>query len=249
MRGCRIDKHLVDIGLVESREKAQRLVMAGKVRAGDHVYRKSSEIVKSPTIVTLDQDEKFVSRGGYKIEKALDYFEISVSGLVAIDAGASTGGFTDCLLQKGVKKIYSVDVGKGQLAWKLRNDPRVIVKEKLNARNMTARQLDPKFEPVDLIVVDCSFISLKVLIPNLVLFLKPGGIMIPLIKPQFEAGKALVDKGKGVIRDPQIHDDVILSLKKFTKSELGLEWKQVTESPILGPSGNKEFLVYISKKD
>ena len=114
---------------------------------------------------------------------------------------------------------------------------------------MTARQLDPKFEPVDLIVVDCSFISLKVLIPNLVLFLKPGGIMIPLIKPQFEAGKALVDKGKGVIRDPQIHDDVILSLKKFTKSELGLEWKQVTESPILGPSGNKEFLVYISKKD
>lgn len=248
MPGKRIDKHLVEQGLVESREKAQRLIMAGKVRSGDHVYNKSSEFVKTSSVVTIDEEEKFVSRGGYKIEKALDEFSIDVSGLTAIDAGASTGGFTDCLLQRGAKKIYSVDVGKGQLAWKLRNNPNVIVREKLNARNMGPRQLDSEFKPVELIVVDCSFISLKALVPNLITFLKAGGILIPLIKPQFEAGKELVDKGKGVIKDPEVHKNIISDLKDFVDSLKILEWINVTESPILGPSGNKEFLAHIIKK-
>lgn len=248
MKGVRVDKYLVDEGLVESREKAQRLIMAGKVRAGDRVFSKASESVPANLVVEVVEDEKFVSRGGYKLEKALDQFGIQTEDCVALDAGASTGGFTDCLLQRKAKLVYAVDVGKGQLAWKLRNDPRVVVKEKLNARNMSPRQLDENFKPVDLIVVDCSFISLKSLIPNLIHFLKPGGIFIPLIKPQFEAGKEEVDKGKGVIRDPEVHARVIQEMQQFVESLELLDWKNVVESPIIGPSGNKEFLALIQKK-
>jgi len=222
--------------------------MAGKVRAGDRVFSKASESVPANLVVEVIEDEKFVSRGGYKLEKALDQFGIQTEDCVALDAGASTGGFTDCLLQRNAKLVYAVDVGKGQLAWKLRNDPRVVVKEKLNARNMSPRQLDENFKPVDLIVVDCSFISLKSLIPNLIHFLKPGGIFIPLIKPQFEAGKVEVDKGKGVIRDPEVHARVIQEMQQFVESLELLDWKNVVESPIMGPSGNKEFLALIQKK-
>lgn len=247
MRGRRVDRYLVEEGLVESREKAQRLIMAGKVRAGDRVFRKASEQVPDGLEVAVVGEEKFVSRGGYKIEKALDHFQVDVTGLTALDAGASTGGFTDCLLQRGAVKVYAVDVGQGQLAWKLRQDPRVIVREKLNARNMSAKHLDSDFCLVDLIVVDCSFISLKALLPNLMHFVKKGGRVLALIKPQFEAGKDEVDRGKGVIRDPAIHDHVIRMLQDFTVSLELLDWRGVVESPILGPSGNKEFLVCLDK--
>ncbi len=251
MRGTRIDKLLVDRGLVESREKAQRLIMAGKVRAGDRVFAKPSESVDDAAGIEVEVvgDEKFVSRGGYKIEKALDEFNVRTDGITAIDAGASTGGFTDCLLQRGAARVYAVDVGQGQLAWKLRQDPRVIVREKLNARNMSARQLDADFQPVDLIVVDCSFISLRSILPNLALFLRPGGSLLALIKPQFEAGKQEVDRGRGVIRDPAVHQSVIDGLRDFVNTGGFLDWHGCVESPILGPSGNREFLACLKKRE
>lgn len=249
VRGQRIDKYMVDLGLAESREKAQRLIMAGAVRSGDRVFGKPSEVVPEGAVVEVKGGEKFVSRGGYKLESALDQFELAVDGWVAIDAGASTGGFTDCLLQRGVSQVYAVDVGQGQLAWSLRQDPRVVVKEKLNARNMTARQLGAGFEPVDIVVVDCSFISLKVLLPNLIRFLRGGGYVVALIKPQFEAGKKAVDRGRGVIRDPEIHNSVIQSLMDFVASLGLLDWHGTIESPILGPSGNKEFLACLKKRE
>ncbi len=241
----RVDQALVERGLCESREKASRAVMAGRVRINQHPARKPSDPVKPDDEVALLAPEKFVSRGGLKLEHALEHFQLDVSGLTAIDVGASTGGFTDCLLQRGAARVYAVDVGHGQLAWKLRHDPRVVVMEKINARALTPAGFPPPFVPADLAVIDCSFISLQKILPPTVALVRPLGKILPLIKPQFEAGKAEADQGRGVIRDPGVHQRVLRELEQFVTTRLGLRWLGVTESPVLGPAGNREFLVLI----
>jgi 23S rRNA (cytidine1920-2'-O)/16S rRNA (cytidine1409-2'-O)-methyltransferase len=240
-----LDQALVERGLCDSREKAKRAIMAGQVRVNDHIARKPSDPVKTEDELGLLEAERFVSRGGLKLEHALNHFQFKVDGLTAIDLGASTGGFTDCLLQRGAAKVYAVDVGQGQLAWKLRRDPRVIVMEKTNARNLTPANFPPPFDRADLVVIDCSFISLRKILPAAVALLRPSGKLLALIKPQFEAGKAEADKGAGVIRDPAIHERVLCELDEFVTTMPGLRWRGVTESPVLGPAGNREFLALI----
>jgi 23S rRNA (cytidine1920-2'-O)/16S rRNA (cytidine1409-2'-O)-methyltransferase len=278
----RLDQVLVEQGLCDSREKAKRHILAGQIRINGHPAKKPSDNVRPGDQLTLDAPEKFVSRGGHKLEHALVHFELNVAGLTAIDLGASTGGFTDCLLQRGAAKVFAVDVGQGQLAWKLRNDPRVVVMEKTNARFLklehftgekhptsniqhrtskpdtaqmspTALGVEcsmlnvPAGPPADLIVADCSFISLTKILPAAAPLLKPGGKIVVLIKPQFEAGKAEVDKGRGVITDAAIHERVLADLKDFVAAQAGLSWRGVVESPLLGPAGNKEFLALIEQ--
>jgi 23S rRNA (cytidine1920-2'-O)/16S rRNA (cytidine1409-2'-O)-methyltransferase len=261
----RLDQLLVERGLCESREKAKRLVLAGQVRINGQTARKPSDSVKPADELLVATPEKFVSRGGHKLEHALQHFGVEATGLTAIDLGASTGGFTDCLLQHGAGRVFAVDVGQGQLAWKLRQDPRVVVMEKTNARYLTgadfadskgnehstsniqhstSKSVDP---PADLVVVDCSFISLKKILPAAAALLKPGGRIVALIKPQFEAGKAEADKGRGVITDAAVHERVQTELRDFVAAQAGLCWRGVIESPLLGPAGNKEFLVLIEK--
>jgi 23S rRNA (cytidine1920-2'-O)/16S rRNA (cytidine1409-2'-O)-methyltransferase len=243
----RVDQALVERGLCESREKAKRAVMAGEVRINNQPARKPSDSVKPADDLSLTAPEKFVSRGGYKLEHALEHFGLNVSDWTAVDLGASTGGFTDCLLQAGAMKVYAVDVGKAQLAWKLRHDKRVVVMEKTNARNLTQEGFPGHFLPVELVVIDCSFISLRKILPAAVALLRPSGKIVALIKPQFEAGKAEVDKGEGVIKDAGIHERVVRELEEFVTAQSGLKWIGVTESPLIGPAGNKEFLVLIEK--
>ncbi|MGD0351368.1 MAG: TlyA family RNA methyltransferase [Verrucomicrobiota bacterium] len=244
----RLDQALVERGLCESREKAKRAVLAGQVRINSRPARKPGQPVKPADTLTLDAGEKYVSRGGHKLEHALRHFQLDASGRVALDLGASTGGFTDCLLQHGAAKVFAVDVGRGQLAWKLRLDRRVVVMEKTNARLLTAAQFPQPFAPVDLAVIDCSFISLRKILPAAVPLLKPDGKIVALIKPQFEAGKDEADRGRGVIRDAAIHERVLAELQKFVAAQSGLCWRNVVESPLLGPAGNKEFLVLIEKE-
>ena len=243
----RLDIALVERGLCESREKARRAVMAGLVRINQQLARKPSDSVRASDALTIDVGEKYVSRGGSKLEHALCHFQVAVAGAVAIDLGASTGGFTHCLLEKGAVKVYAVDVGHGQLAWKLRRDPRVVVMEGTNARTLTPGSFPQPFLPVDLVVIDCSFISLHKILPAAVALLKAGGRIIVLIKPQFEAGKAEADKGEGVITDPAIHARVLRELEEFVDLLPGLRWSGVTASPLVGPAGNKEFLALIEK--
>ena len=243
----RLDQALVERGLCESREKAKRAILAGQVRVNDQLAHKASDSVKPDDQVTLVAPEKFVSRGGIKLEHALNHFQLKVTGQTAIDLGASTGGFTDCLLQRGAAKVYAVDVGQGQLAWKLRRDHRVVVMEKTNARLLTVEKFPSPFAPADLAVIDCSFISLRKIVPAAVALLAASAKIIALIKPQFEAGKREADRGAGVIRDPAIHERVLRELKEFVSSQPALKWMGVTESPVLGPAGNKEFLVLIEK--
>jgi 23S rRNA (cytidine1920-2'-O)/16S rRNA (cytidine1409-2'-O)-methyltransferase len=244
---ARLDQALVERGLCESREKAKRAILAGQVRINQQVARKASDTVKVSDELHLEAPEKFVSRGGFKLEQALDHFHLEVTGGTAIDLGASTGGFTDCLLQRGITRVFAVDVGHGQLAWKLRNDPRVVVMERTNARHLTAAHFPQPFSPVDLIVADCSFISLQKILPPAIALLRSGGKIAALVKPQFEAGKSEVDKGAGVITDPAIHARVLSELKKFVEQETKLLWRGETESPLLGPAGNKEFLILLEK--
>jgi 23S rRNA (cytidine1920-2'-O)/16S rRNA (cytidine1409-2'-O)-methyltransferase len=234
-------------GLCDSREKAKRAILAGQVRVNAQTARKASDSVKDGDKISLDAPEKFVSRGGHKLEHALLHFRLAVTGLTALDLGASTGGFTDCLLQHGAEKVFAVDVGQGQLAWKLRRDPRVVVMEKTNARHLKLDQMPPTFAPADVAVIDCSFISLQKILPTAVALLKTDGKIVALVKPQFEAGKSEVDKGRGVITDPAIHERVLKELEAFVAAQTGLNWRGVTESPLLGPAGNKEFLVLIEK--
>jgi 23S rRNA (cytidine1920-2'-O)/16S rRNA (cytidine1409-2'-O)-methyltransferase len=243
----RLDQALVERGLCASREKAKRAILAGTVRINDRRAEKASQAVKEADTLSVDEPEKFVSRGGHKLEHALEHFKIDVQGMRAIDLGASTGGFTDCLLQRGAVKVYAVDVGQGQLAWKLRQDARVVVMEKTNARDLTPDRFAKPFEPVDIVAVDCSFISLQKLLGTAVALLKHSGRIVALLKPQFEAGKAEVDKGEGVIKDPKIHERVIAELKRFVDALPNLAWRGVIESPLLGPAGNKEFLVLLEK--
>jgi 23S rRNA (cytidine1920-2'-O)/16S rRNA (cytidine1409-2'-O)-methyltransferase len=241
----RLDQALVERGLCKSREMAKRAVMAGRVRVNERVARKPSDSVTPEEELTLVAPDKFVSRGGFKLEHALDHFHIDVSGQTAIDLGASTGGFTDCLLQRGAAKVYAVDVGRGQLSWKLRRDPRVVVMEKTNARALTPASFPPPFVLADLVVIDCSFISLQKVLPPAIALLRPFAKIIALIKPQFEAGKTEADRGAGVIRDPAIHQRVLSELNQFVSARGNLRWLGVTESPVLGPAGNKEFLALI----
>jgi 23S rRNA (cytidine1920-2'-O)/16S rRNA (cytidine1409-2'-O)-methyltransferase len=241
----RLDQALVERGLCQSREQAKRAIIAGRVRINEYLARKPSDSVRPDDQLTLAALERFVSRGGLKLEHALDHFQLAVSGRTAIDLGASTGGFTDCLLQRGAAKVYSVDVGQGQLAWKLRCDPRVVVMERTNARELTPAKFPPPFAPADLMVIDCSFISLRKILPPAVALLRPSAKIVALLKPQFEAGKAEADRGAGVIRDPAIHQRVLRELNEFVAARAGLQWLGVTESPVLGPAGNKEFLVLI----
>ena len=245
----RLDQALVSRGLVGSREKAQRAIMAGQVRVNDQLAPKASLLVREGDVVHLLEPERFVSRGGLKLEHALKHFALDVTGLAAVDLGASTGGFTDCLLQHGVAKVHAVDVGHGQLAWKLRQDPRVVVLDRTNARHLTPARMPAPFAPVDLVVADCSFISLRHILPAAVALLRTSGRVVALIKPQFEAGKAEVDKGAGVILDPAVHQRVIAGLETFVREKTCLRWMGVTESPVIGPAGNKEFLTLLEKAD
>ena len=209
----RLDQVLVERGHYESRERAKRAVMAGLVLLNDQPATKPGQQIKPDVVIRLKESDPFVSRGGLKLDHALRHFDMDVRGRIAADLGASTGGFTDCLLQRGVEKVFAIDVGQGQLAWKLRTDERVVVMEKTNARHLKKDQLDA---PIDLIVVDCSFISLKHILPSAVDLLESGGSIVALIKPQFEAGKEEADKGRGVIRDANVHQQVIESLQSFT---------------------------------
>ncbi|NJD91258.1 MAG: TlyA family RNA methyltransferase [Geobacter sp.] len=240
----RADRLLVDRGLVSSRERARALIMAGEVVIGDHKVDKPGQLVDVSLEIRIKEDIPFVSRGGLKLQKALEYFAIDVTGLVAIDVGASTGGFTDCLLQRGAAKVFAVDVGYGQLAWKLRQDERVVSLEKTNIRYLEPEQLP---ELPDIAVIDASFISLDKVLPNTVRLVKSRGLIVALIKPQFEVGRGEVGKG-GVVRDPEKHAAVIESVCALAES-MQLEVLGVTESPITGPKGNREFLLFLRKQE
>jgi 23S rRNA (cytidine1920-2'-O)/16S rRNA (cytidine1409-2'-O)-methyltransferase len=243
----RLDQALVERGLCHSREKAKRAILAGQVRINDQLAHKASDSVKPGDRLELATPERYVSRGGHKLEHALQHFQVPVQGRVVIDLGASTGGFTDCLLQHGASRVYAVDVGQAQLAWKLRQDSRVIVMEKTNARELQARQFPQPYVPADLVVIDCSFISLRHLLPNAVALLGRSGTILALIKPQFEAGKHEADRGAGVITDPLIHARVLKELEAFVTTLPGVQWRGVTPSPLLGPAGNKEFFALLEK--
>jgi 23S rRNA (cytidine1920-2'-O)/16S rRNA (cytidine1409-2'-O)-methyltransferase len=238
----RIDLLMVAQGLCSSRTEAQRLIMAGEVRVDDQVVSKSGMQVSTQAAITVAQGLPFVSRGGYKLAAALDAFPVSVEHKVAADVGASTGGFTDCLLQRGALRVYAIDVGYGQLAWSLRNDERVVVMERTNARHL--QELP---EPVDFATVDVSFISLTLILPRIREWLVPSGDVIALIKPQFEAGRAQVGKG-GVVRDPTVHRQVLQRILIWA-SENGLPPQGLIRSPIKGPAGNVEFLAMMHKSD
>jgi 23S rRNA (cytidine1920-2'-O)/16S rRNA (cytidine1409-2'-O)-methyltransferase len=236
----RLDQLLVDRGLVESRTRAQALVMAGKVFSGERKMEKAGQqVAEDIALEVRGQDHPWVSRGGLKLAHALEHFAIDPAGAVAIDVGASTGGFTDVLIQGGATKVYAVDVGHGQLAWKLRNDDRVIVLEKTNARHLTAEHVP---EPVDMVVCDASFISLKTVLPAAIAMVRPGGRLVALIKPQFEAGRAQVGKG-GVVRDPDVHAAVCDDIRAWLDGIGGWQIDGIVQSPITGPEGNIEFLI------
>ncbi|AEH44641.1 hemolysin A [Thermodesulfatator indicus DSM 15286] len=241
----RLDKLLVKRGLVESREKAQAMIMAGQVYVNGERVDKAGHKVPVEADIQIKGRLPFVSRGGLKLAHALTHFGLNVKGLVCADIGASTGGFTDCLLQAGAQKVYAIDVGKGQLHYKLRSDPRVVVFEEVNARYLTEKDLP---EPVDLITIDVSFISLTKILPAALRILKPGGKIVALIKPQFEVGRNKVGRG-GVVRDPALHQEAIKKIEDFATKELNLKSYGVIESPILGPAGNKEFLILLAKTD
>jgi 23S rRNA (cytidine1920-2'-O)/16S rRNA (cytidine1409-2'-O)-methyltransferase len=219
--------------------------MAGQVVVNDHTVDKAGQLVATGSVIRLKSETlPYVSRGGLKLRKALDYFGIDVTGFVAVDVGSSTGGFTDCLLQAGAVKVFAIDVGYGQLAWKLQQDPRVVSMERTNIRMVTPDQLDA--EPA-LAVIDASFISLARILPATVALIKPGGRIIALIKPQFEVGKGDVGKG-GIVRDPAAHEKVIEDVS-HSASKLGLTVSGVCESPITGADGNREFLILLYKPD
>ena len=240
----RLDQFLVERGLVESRSRAQALILAGKVRVGEgdaaRHDRKSGDLIDVTSTVAVVEPDPYVSRGGHKLAAALDAFEIDPQGLVCLDVGASTGGFTDVLLQRGATRVYALDVGRGQLVDSLRRDPRVVSMERTNARTLTATTLP---EPISLAVIDASFISLALILGPVAATLAPRGQVIPLVKPQFEAGRGRTDHG--VVRDPAIHREV-LERTVATAQRLGFGTRAVIVSPITGPEGNREFLLHLA---
>ena len=230
---------MVERGLAPSREKAQALIMAGQVVVGDHAAEKAGQQVLPDVEIRIKGEVlPYVSRGGLKLAKGLDAFAINPAGRIAIDVGASTGGFTDCLLQRGAEKVYAVDVGYGQLAWKLREDPRVVVLEKTNIRHLQPDQLAPL---PDLAVIDASFISLNLVLPPTLSLLTRPAEVVALVKPQFEVGKGAVGKG-GIVRDPKLHDEVLANMEQLARG-LGAELLGICDSPITGADGNREFLM------
>ncbi len=233
----RVDSLLVSRGLCESREVAKRLVMAGEVFLGTERVGKASTKVAVDGDLSVRERPKFVGRGGLKLEGALDHFAIEVNDFVCLDTGSSTGGFTDCLLQRGATRVHAVDVGTNQLVYKLRTDPRVIVKEKFNSRNLTEADLG---ERVDIAVLDLSFISMTKVLPAVFSVLKEEGQVVALIKPQFELSRDEVSKG-GIVREPELHQKAISKIRDFVVAS-GREWRGVMESPIQGMDGNVEFL-------
>jgi 23S rRNA (cytidine1920-2'-O)/16S rRNA (cytidine1409-2'-O)-methyltransferase len=253
MSKVRLDVLLVERGLAESRAKAQAMIMAGQVRVAGQTALKPATAIPADSELSVDSGPRFVSRGGEKLDTALENFQIDVRGWTCADVGSSTGGFTDCLLQRGAAKVYAIDVGKGILHWKLRNDPRVVVMEETNARFVGSLP-----EPPDFVTIDASFISLKILLPVVKkwisfsdsppIFEANGGSqrgVVALIKPQFEAGKKDVSRGDGVIRDPQIHRQVLLDVLSYAQQE-GFNVRGLIKSPLLGPKGNAEFLVWLT---
>ena len=242
MKKERLDALLTARGLFESRARAQAAIMAGQVLVNEQkIDKPGTQVPEEAAIRLLGEKLKYVSRGGLKLEKALRVFPIDVQGAVCVDVGASTGGFTDCLLQQGASKVFAIDVGYGQLAWKIRNDPRVVVMERTNIRYVTPEDLG---EPLDLSVIDVSFISLGLVLPVVKTLLKPTGQVLCLIKPQFEAGKEKVGK-KGVVRDPAVHEEVLQNFISLAKS-LDFTIRNLTFSPVKGPEGNIEFLAHLS---
>jgi len=241
----RADVALVERGLVESRTKAQAVIMAGIVFSGETKILKAGQQIKAEQPLEVrGKDHDWVSRGGLKLEKGLKEFAVDPASYTAIDVGASTGGFTDVLLQNGAKHVFAVDVGRGQLAWKLRGDERVTVLEKTNARYLTEEQIP---EQVDMVVCDASFISLRTVLPAAMGLVKPQGKLLALIKPQFEVGKDNIGKG-GVVRDPILHQAVCADIEDWLNTMPGWRAKGITESPIKGPEGNIEFLIYGEKQ-
>ena len=239
----RLDVILMERNMFPSREKARTAIMTGRILIHGNKETKAGTMIAEDTeIEVIGHDLPYVSRGGLKLEKAVKAFELDFKDKTVLDIGASTGGFTDCSLQNGAKKVYAVDVGYGQLAWSLRSDSRVVVLEKVNARYLTEEQVP---DLADFIVTDASFISLKKLVPHLISFLKEDGAFVSLIKPQFEAGKEKVGK-KGVVRDPAVHKEVICDLLAFFE-EQKLSVEKLTFSPIKGPEGNREYLVLLRK--
>ena len=241
----RLDQLLVERGLVETRSKAQAFIMAGNVFSGEQRLDKPGMPCKEDISITLrGQPHPWVSRGGLKLEKGLAEFDIDVTGFIGVDVGASTGGFTDVLLQNGAAKVYAVDVGQGQLDWKLRNDECVVVMEKTNARHLTEEQIS---DAIDIVVCDASFIGLRTVLPASMERVKDGGYLIALIKPQFEVGKERVGK-KGVVREPELHQEVCDTISGWLANLPGWEVLGITKSPITGPEGNVEFLICAFKR-
>ena len=239
-KGVRADQLLVEQGLAESRTRAQALILAGLVFAGDQrVDKPGTSFSPDASLSLRGRDHPWASRGGIKLAHALDVLGWDIAGAVAIDVGASTGGFTDVLLSHGAAKVYAVDVGHGQLAWKLRGDPRVVVLERINARHLTARDIP---EPIDLITCDASFIALDKVLATPLGFARPSARMIALIKPQFEAGRGEVGKG-GVVRDPEVHERVCRQVADWVAGQPGWSVAMIERSPITGPEGNFEFLL------
>ncbi len=240
MAKVRAEQRLVELGLADSRARAQALILGGKVLLADRPVSKAGQLVLSDSHLRLkEKDHPWVSRGGLKLEHALAHFDWSIDGAVVTDIGASTGGFTHVALTKGAKHVFAVDVGHGQLDWRLRNDPRVTVLERTNARHLTGESIP---EPLDLIVCDASFISLKTVLPASLALAAPKARLVALIKPQFEVGKGQVGKG-GVVRDPALHQEVCDTISTWVTGDVGWTVIGITQSPIQGPKGNIEFLI------
>ena len=235
----RLDVLLVERGLAESRQRAAALILAGKVRVeGRKALKAGQRVAPDVEVEVLDPGEGYVSRGGFKLASALDTFSLEVAGLVSMDVGASTGGFTDVLLQRGTARVYAIDVGYGQLAWKLRQNPKVVVMERTNAR-----YLETLPEPVNLVTIDVSFISLRLILPAVVKWLSSSGWVVALVKPQFEAGRSQVGKG-GVVREKAVHRQVLENVVAYAQ-DVDLNVMGLIPSPITGPAGNHEFLLYL----
>ena len=241
----RLDLALLKLGIVPSREQAKRLIMAGEVSVMGRRISQPGWLAHDHEQIVVRERPKFVSRGGLKLEGALAHFGIDVAGLTAFDVGASTGGFTDCLLQRGAVKVFAFDVGTNQLAWKLRSDPRVVSREQFNLRHMRREDVG---QEVDFLVADLSFISLTLVLPAVLQVLRPGGQALVLIKPQFELSREEVGKG-GIVREPELHAKACARIEAFVRSQAELEWRGMIESSIQGTDGNREFLAWFGKQE
>lgn len=240
----RLDLALVRLGLADSREQAKRLILAGEVKVGTEIWDKPSAVPPHGGEISVKERPRFVSRGGLKLEAALEHFGIPVEGKCCFDAGASTGGFTDCLLQTGARHVYAFDVGTNQLAWKIRSDPRVTAREQFNVRHMRPEDVG---EAVDLVVLGLSFISLTKILPACWKILAPGADVVCLIKPQFELERHEVGKG-GIVKDPALRDKAVAKIKEFIESTLPARWCGVMGSPVQGADGNQEFLAWLKNR-